>query len=217
MFPNAYDGVKKIYLSEILSLIAVIIGFISGIAAVVGYKATEAGAESVGLSAAFVGGGIVFVIAMIVIFVAFILSIIGVNKASIDEPCFKKAYAWIAVELIGSIAVNMTKDGSVLNLGADIIYQVAGILVTLYVIEGIISLAKRMEKTDIAAKGTKVRNTILTVYIIALIFTIVSGFMSQSETMVAVAGIIGLIGLIITIVAYVMYLKLLSKAKNMLA
>ena len=42
MYPNAHDGIKKIYLGEVLSLIAVVVGSIAGIAAIIGYKVSEA-------------------------------------------------------------------------------------------------------------------------------------------------------------------------------
>ena len=85
MYPNAHNGIKKIYLGEILSLIAVIVGGIAGVAAIIGYKLSEAGTEGIGASAAFVGGGIVVIIAGILAFVAFILNILGISNASVDE------------------------------------------------------------------------------------------------------------------------------------
>ena len=41
MFPNAYNGIKKIYLGEILSLIAVVVGGIAGVTALIGADAIE--------------------------------------------------------------------------------------------------------------------------------------------------------------------------------
>ena len=217
MFPNAYEGIKKIYLGEILSIIAIAVGSIAGVAAIIGYKATEAGSEEVGASAAFVGGGIAVIIAGIIAIVAFILNILGISRASQDEPNFKKAMTWLVVSLIGSVASGMTAEGSFLNLGADIINQVGNMLVTLYVINGVNSLAEKMGRTDLAAKGARLKNVILAVYVISLIFTVISGFMANSDTMTVIAGVLGIIALIVMIVAYFMYLKLLSGAKRMLA
>ncbi len=46
MYPNAHDGIKKIYLGEVLSLIAVVVGSIAGIAAIIGYKVSESPLKS---------------------------------------------------------------------------------------------------------------------------------------------------------------------------
>lgn len=217
MFPNAYDGIKKIYLGEILSLIAIVIGGIAGVAAVIGYKLTEAGAEEVGASAAFVGGGIVVIIAGILAIVSFILNILGISKASIDEPYFKKAMTWLVISLIGSVIVGMTTEGTAANLAADFIHQAGQLMVTFYVIDGVNSLANKLGRTDLAAKGMKLKNMIVGVYAIGLVLTLISGFMSNSDTMTVIAGVLGVVALIIMVIAYVVYLKLLFGAKQMLA
>ena len=219
MFPNAYDGIKKIYLGEILSLISIVVGGIAGIVAVIGYTLTEAAVEEIDAGAALVGGGIVVIIAGILGLVAFVLNIVGISKASQDEPFFKKAMIWLVVGLAGSILVGMTSEneGSFLNLAADFISQIAQLFVTFYVIDGINSLANKLGRTDVAAKGSKLKNLIIGVYAIGLVLTLISGFMAGNETMETIAGILGIIALILMVIAYVVYLKLLSGAKKMLA
>ena len=217
MYPNAHNGIKKIYLGEILSLIAVIVGGIAGVAAIIGYKLSEAGTEGIGASAAFVGGGIVVIIAGILAFVAFILNILGISNASIDEPCFKKAMLWLVIGLLGSIAMGMTKEGSALNLAAELVYSIGQIFVTFYVIDGIVSLAHKVGSSEVAAKGAKLKNVIIGIYVISLVLTVISKFVSGSDTMTVIAGVLAVIALIALVVAYFMYLSLLSRAKKMLA
>jgi len=217
MYPNAHDGIKKIYLGEVLSLIAVVVGSIAGIAAVIGYKVSEAGTDEIGASAAFVGGGIVVVIAGILALAAFILNILGISNASKDEPFFRKAMLWLVIGLIGSVATGMTKEGSALNLAADLVYQIGQIFVTFYVIDGVVSLAHKVGSSEVAAKGAKLKNVIIGIYVISLVLTVISKFVSGSDTMTVIAGVIAVIALIAMVIAYFMYLNLLSRAKQMLA
>ncbi|MBP3758225.1 MAG: hypothetical protein J6I83_00090 [Firmicutes bacterium] len=217
MFPNAYNGVKKIYLAEILGLIAAVIGGIAGIAAAVGILAKEAGEQGSGYDAAVFGGGVVVIIAGILLLISFILNVLGISKASQDEPNFKKAMIWLIISLIGSFALGMTNEGSAINIAANFVYQAADVLVTFFVINGLISLAEKLGRSDLAARGTKLKNLIIGIYVIALVVSLISAFMANSETMETIAGVLACAALIIMIIAYFMYLKLLSRARNMLA
>ena len=217
MYPNAYDGIKKIYLAEILTLISTIIACVATVVAAIGLKSADGGAEDIGAASAIVGGGAVLIISGIIILVAFILNILGISRASKDEENFKKAMTWLLISLIGSLAAGFTKDGSFINLACDLVYQIGNILVTFYVIDGVISLARKIGREDLVSRGTKLKGMIIAVYVIGFALTLISGFMKQSDAMSVISGVLAVIALIVMIVAYVMYLKLLSGGKKMLA
>ena len=105
-FTNAYQGVKKIFAAEILSLICSICATVTLALPVVGVIA--AANNSQGGTVASLGGFAVLAIAsMVLAIIAFIFKLIGVNKASKDEPSFKIALylilAGIAVSVAGGI------------------------------------------------------------------------------------------------------------------
>ena len=218
MYPNAYNGIKKIYTAEILSLIAAIIGIIAAIAALAGVYAIDAGKETDGAIAALLGGGAIILISGILVIIAFIIQIIGISNASKDEPLFKKAMTWLIIGLVASIVISFLPEDSMetLDMVADLVKGIADIFVIMYVIDGVISLAKKIGKSSIAAKGAKIKNMIIVVYAIGLILTVIDGFMTENDTTVVISGVLGIIALIVMIAAYLMYLKLLSRAKKML-
>ena len=217
MYPNAYNGIKKIFTAEVLSLISALIGVFAAIVAVVGLQHVDAGAEDIGSASAFVGGGLVLIISGIVAIVAFILKIVGVSNAAVDEPNFKKASSWILAGIVCSIATSMTTDGTLLHLAASVLYTVCQLYVTMYVIDGVCSLAEKIGRTDFAQKGAKLKNIIIGIYVISLVLTVISKFVSGSDTMTVIAGVLAVIALIAMVIAYFMYLNLLSRAKQMLA
>ena len=124
---------------------------------------------------------------------------------------------WLVIGLLGSIAMGMTKEGSALNLAAELVYSIGQIFVTFYVIVGIVSLAHKVGSSEVAAKGAKLKNVIIVIYVISLVLTVISKFVSGSDTMTVIAGVLAVIALIALVVAYFMYLSLLSRAKKMLA
>ena len=124
---------------------------------------------------------------------------------------------WLIIGLIGSIATGMTKEGSTLNLAANLVYQIGQIFVTFYVIDGVVSLAHKVGSSEVADKGAKLKNVIIGIYVISRVLTVISKFVSGSDTMTVIAGVLAVIALIAMVIAYFMYLNLLSRAKQMLA
>ena len=107
-FPNAYNGVKKIFSAEILHLVAVIlmaVGLVTAvIAGVVGTAVGDAAELTEGEFVVTVGGiiGAVSILAVggILALIAFILQIVGVGQAMKDESYFKTAFIFIFVSVI---------------------------------------------------------------------------------------------------------------------
>ena len=73
-FPNALEGVKKIYKAEIIALIGAVVGFVAALLSLIGM-------QSGGLGGMAVAG--VLIIAMSVLFIiGFIMNIVGCRSAT---------------------------------------------------------------------------------------------------------------------------------------
>ena len=222
-FPNAANGVKKIFTAEILTLISNFCVFGTAVLMIVALAST-AGAVANGSEGAAVGalasgaGTIVFAIGSLVLaIIAFILNIVGITKASKDESSFKTALyallAGIVLSVLGNALTNV--NGYIASL-LQALQVVAELLVILYVIQGIRYLALKLNKPEIDQKGQnlfKVIFAILVLQFIARMVVLFFGGMAASIT----AAIIALIAIILSIVEYVLYLIFLAKAKKMLA
>ena len=214
-FPNAAAGVKKIFTSEILSLIAGLLSVIAAIGGVVlAAAATSADNSSDAATAAGLTGLGIFAVfgigAAILLVIAFILKLVGINKAKVDESAFKTAMIFVLVGIVATLIGGFINNDTVKSI-FDIISSVASLCVTLYIIQGIKNLADQLNDGAVSAKGSKIFMLIACIYCIRILASIISLFAPT------VAGILELVGAIVSIVQYIIFLTYLSQAKKMLA
>ena len=146
-FPNAYNGVKKIFSAEILHLVAVIlmaVGLVTAvIAGVVGTAVGDAAELTEGEFVVTVGGiiGAVSILAVggILALIAFILQIVGVGQAMKDESYFKTAFIFIFVGIACTV-LSCIPDTVLTDFFISLfrtLGQISQLLVTIYIIGGI--------------------------------------------------------------------------------
>ena len=221
-FPNAANGVKKIFTAEILSLIAGICMFVMIVLLVVALAAANAvsgGSDGAAVGAVASGAGtLVFGIGSgVLAIIAFILNIVGISKASKDEESFRMAlYAVIGGIILTVIGTAFNNVNGYVSSIMQALQVVADLLVLLYVIQGIRYLSLKLNRPDIDRKGQnlfKIIFVVLVLQFIARIVVIIFGGMAASIT----AAIIALIAVILSVIEYILYLAFLAKAKKMLA
>ena len=209
-FPNALEGVKKIYKAEIIGLIGAIVGVVAALLFLIGVGAENAGA-------AVIGGVLMIAVAVLAI-IAFIINIIGLNKAKLDDQNFKTALYITIVGIVASILLGFSKEGSFLSSFGDNLSDICKFLVTWFVCTGIITLADKLGDAEMNERGVKTRKYLLVTWVFKIALTIIGNIFesSQSTGVAVVAFILVLIAAVIEVVVYVLYLKLLSKATVML-
>ena len=216
-FPNAFEGVKKIFTAEILSLIArvcVLVAAIGGLAAVGAVAVADSvdgdSVITVGLAGAGLAG-IFGVAAGVIAIIAFILQIVGINKAKADEPAFKTAMIFILVAIAASGVGSIFSGNETLQSIAQIVTDVAGLCVTLYIIQGIKRLADRLNNGAVSAKGNQIFLLIAVMYGVVLLANLIGLFAPM------ISGVLAIVAAVVGIVQYFFFLSYLSQAKKMLA
>ena len=209
-FPNAYEGIKKVFTSQILSLISSACLFVAAIVAL--------GAGLTGSVAGVAGGGLLGLAGLVLSILALIFNLIGLYRASADEQQFKTAFTLSLVSLIAGIVLGIISffAGDLVTVISSIVSQILGILIIRYVFEGISSLAMKLGRSEIAESGGKLLIFLYVVYIVSIVLYIIQVF-SLSPAMAATASIMSLLANIASIVGYILYLVHLSKAKDMLS
>ena len=96
---SAKRGVGMIYIGEILSLCAIVLAAVSSV--IVALSATNGGATNIS-DGGLAGIGLIAILTVVAVIIAFIFQVIGVSRASKEEPEFKKAMAF----LIGGLIVS---------------------------------------------------------------------------------------------------------------
>ena len=222
MFPNAANGVKKIYTAEILMLIATLVSIIAAIAMVIG-GATAVAAQEVGSNAAMVaaggsilGAGLFVFVAAVLSIIAFIMNIVGVKNAAKDEEQFKAAMTVIIIGIICALVTGLFRSVPLLAEIAKNVTKICEILTTFYILSGIIHLAEQLGDTEMSSRGQAIRKLILIIWVISLVINIISSIFTVAPAMTAIGGVLAIVALAISLVSYIMYLRLLSQARKML-
>ena len=219
-FPNAFNGSKKIFLAEILSLITSVLLIIGALVAVSAVKA-ETGDGAVG---SLVGGGTLIIVGGIVAIVAFIIQIIGINACAKDEPAFKNAlYAIIAGIIASVISSAVSASAPTVSSIFSAISALASLGAVVFVIKGFINLANQLGRSDVAASGKTVLYVSVGLLLLSVVLTFISGVITPSDltsvnlSSYKTAQILSLIASVLSIGQTIVYLLFLKKSKDMLA
>ena len=209
MFPNAYEGVKKIHKAEILSIVAAVLSLVAGILGGITDKNPESGAV--------VGAALVVIVAAVLMMVASVICIVGVNKASKDEPAFKNAVFMLLIGVAANALVTSFSTNQLISGIGNALAYVSGILGSYFVCTGIINLADRMGDGNLSARGKTVRKALAWIWSVSAGLNLLSAFFTGSQGMAAAVTVSSIVSGIASIVAFFFYIGLLGKAKLSLA
>ena len=218
-FPNAYQGIKKIFTAEILSLIGaacMIIFAVFGVVALAGMAAASGDTAltgGIGLAVFGLAGGILSLIGLLFL-------MIGTKRAAQDEPIFNQAYMYILCSLILTLASIIISSIWLYGTWDNMSTTVANILAmiaTIFIINGVQNLAKQLNRPDMVATGNTYMILLIVVYAVQIIVRILPVFFGANAATSRVVGILSLAAEIVSLIVYILYLVFLGKAKKMLA
>ena len=210
-FPNAFSGVKKIFSAEIVELIGLLMLAVASILAVLLQSNVNV---SLGVAVVALVLGVASAVLLVI---GAILNIVGLVKAGKDEANFKTALSYViisAVLAVASVVLQNIGFGGSNVCGA--VARATDFLVTYYIIQGIVSLADKLEDSAVSAKGKKLLKVILIAYVISVIGLLVYGLLIANASLMYVSIAVVIVSIVFSIVAYVLYISLLAKAKKML-
>lgn len=226
-YGNTHRGLKKVYTSEVLSLISIIgVALVTaiGLASFGGnYNATtrtiDIPADGAGTGTILIIGGVALCAAVLLI-VALIMQLVGLNQLKVQNKPFRWAFNLAIISLIVGFVSGLLSSVESMKFVAglaDICSDFFEILITIFVIKGIMELAAVMGEDKMVKKGQHVYNVILALLVISIALNVVAGFIQNSEAMLVVAGVLSIVGSILSIVAVLMYLSYLSRSVKMTA
>ena len=213
-FKNAAKGVKRIHTAEILGLIGAILTVIGAIAAVITLASMVVDSAE---GTVFAGGAAaIFMIgAGILMIIAFIMNLVGVSNASKDEGSFKTALIFIILGIVGACVSSIFSANATVSTIGMMITSVSNLLVTVFIIMGIIKIADKLNNDSVSNKGANILKMIIVVNVLDIIANLIVLIMG-GQTASVVAGIIAIVAGVLNVVQYFMFLSYLSKANKML-
>lgn len=209
---SAKRGVGMIYIGEILSLCAVVLAAVSSV--IVALSATNGGTTNIS-DGGLAGIGLIAILAFIAVFLAFIFQVVGIGRASKEEPEFKKAMAFLIGGLIVSFVAGFFGNSEVVKDIAGMLGNFCNLMVTIYIIQGCSYLAKKVGDEHVEKMASSTVKIITALYVVSILLGLVTAFISSRE-MVVVAGILAIVIAVVSVIAYILFLKVLSQTKNIL-
>jgi hypothetical protein len=199
-YPNAYKGVKKIFLAEILMLL----GALLSIAAVI---ILSTGGVTV--------SGIFAVAVPILALIAFILNLVGVINCRKDDESFKIAFYVTLIGIVCSIISAIFSTNETLVVWMQLVQTLCNLFASYYILGGIANLAGTYPDNATKELALKARSLLIFTFLASAIIRLISNiFNIQNEVVLLILGIVILV---LEIVSYVLYLRALAAGKNMLA
>ncbi len=213
-FPNAAKGVSRIFLAEILKLIAAAATLIGAFMVFMAIGSGAGGNGTASLSSGIGALGLLSAAGVLSI-LGFILNIVGIVNASKDEESFKTALICLVIGIVTSIISGFFANNPTLASICNIASEILNLVVTIMVIIGIMRLAERLHNPAISAKASTQLKLIVAINVLALICNIIVTFMGGRAASV-IASILAIVAAVLSIIQYILYLIFLSQAKAML-
>ena len=213
-FPNAYRGVKKIWLAEMLMLLAAIVGIIMVI--VMAANGTMVGEDIVINEGVKTPIAVFGIVTAVIALVAFILNLIGLINANNDDFAFRIALLVTILGIVASAISAIWSNNETLNKWMDTALTICSMFASYYVLTGIANLAEKMSDAATKAVALKSRTLVEGSFCATALFKlIISIFKIQDGS--TISTILAVVALLLELVSYILYLRALSKGKKMLA
>ena len=213
-FPNAYRGVKKIWLAELLMLLAAIVGIIMVI--VMAANGTMVGEDIVINEGVKTPIAVLGIITAVILLIGFILNLVGLINANNDDSAFRIALLVTILGVVASAISAIWSNNETLNKWMDTAITICSMFASYYVLTGIANLAEKMSDAATKALALKSRTLVEGSFCATALFKlIISIFKIQDGS--TISTILAVIALLLELVSYILYLRALSKGKKMLA
>lgn len=187
-YPNAAEGVKKIYISQLIAIAAAVlvvipwIGFIGTVLAIVGL----------------------------------VFYILGLKKAGADGDGYNKAFTYVVISLVltfvKAIVSFIPIVGPILSKVLNIVSSVLDLLALNAVITTTCGLLGNVGAAELAENG----QSVWTMCMVCTVISIVCNLLGLIPLINILAGIVGFIAAIFSIVAMIRYIIFLNKAATAL-
>ena len=214
-FPNAFSGVKKIWLAEILMLLAAVIGII--LIFVIAANGTLVGEDEIVINeAAKTPISILGIVSAVVALVAFVLNLVGLIIARKDDSGFRIALLVTVLGIIASAVSAIWSTNAGLVKWMDTLTTIFSMFASYYVLTGIANLADQIPDAETKALALKSRTLVEGSFCLTVIFKlIINIFNIQNGS--TIYTILAVVAMLLELVSYILYLRALSKGKKMLA
>ena len=214
-FPNTFKGIKKIWIAEMLMLLAAVLSivlvFVIAGNSVVIDDAVVVNTEAVKTPTAIIGIG-----AAVIILVAFLLNLIGIINCRKDDKNFINAlFATLLGVVCGVVNAIWGESNPRLGSWMEFVMVMESCYASYYVLTGVSNMSEAYPDEATKKLVDKSRNWLLGSFSLSAgLKLIVDIFNIQDGTPKTIMAIVAVLA---EIISYIIYLMALNKSKKMLA
>lgn len=212
-YPNAQKGISKIYLSELLNLLADIA---IGIVLVILVMHYQSATQDIRMGGAAVLLLVCSAAGTILNFISLIMMVIGTVQTAKDQLLFRPVMILTLVNIAVATATAFFPVDTYLSNFGTVAGQLISLICSLLIILGISRMATQLQNTAVNAKCAGMLKIVLGIGAVALLVRLFNIFMVST----AAQGVnisLAVFSLVLNVLQYIFYLPLLSSAKKMLA
>ncbi len=188
-YPNAAVGVKKIFTSQIISIIAALIMIIPLIGPLVG---------------------------CILAIVGFVFYIMGLKKAGEDDEGYNKAVTYVIINIVIAVVSALVSwipfVGAIISSLLSVVSSVINLVILNTVITTTSGLLSNVGSAELAEKG----KSIWKMYLICTVISVVCDLLALIPILGTIAGGVAVVAAIALIVAMVRYMLFLNNSASAL-
>ena len=214
-FPNAFRGIKKIWLAELLMLLAAVVGIIL-IVVILLQALHRSHFDVVNKAAVETPAAILGIITALIALVAFVLNLLGLINARKDDAAFKVALLVTVLGIVASAISAIWSTNAGLVKWMDTVLTICSLFASYYVLTGIANLAEQFPDEATKALALKSRTLVEGTFCATAIFKLIINIFKIQDGS-TIYTILSIIALVLELVSYILYLRALSKGKKMLA
>ena len=216
-YPNAAKGIRKIWIAEILGIVAAVLAIVLVfMVAANNIDTSISGEEAVqAFEAAKITGPVVAlgICMSLIMVVSYILNLIGISNAAKDEEGFKRAlWVLLASMAFGIVAAILQNSNPRVSNWLEVPSTLFELVVTIYVLEGIGNLARNLGKNDIVDLSKQCKTWLLCALVLSAAAQAFVALGTEGSVLNTTSGVAAAL---LQIVAYVVYLRVLNKARQM--
>ena len=214
-FPHAYKGVTKLFIAEVITIIATLVGLTSAIVAVINIDNTAVAAT---LSALAIVSGVALI-------VAFVLELIGLLQGKADEDRFRSAFFAIIFAIIFSVAatiigsLNLGNGGAIAANVLSTLATIISVFVSVLILLGLSNLADRLGNQPMVEKGHRLINWVIILFIVSTLLGLFPNFfysLATEQVWAVIFSVFAIVALVIEVLVYINIVIYLYRSMKML-
>lgn len=213
-YPNAFKGVKKIWLAELLLLFMAVLSL--AIIIIVAVNGTLEGDQIIVSDTVLGVVGAITIITALIAIVAFVLHLVGLIGARKDEDSFKNALIMVLIGIVASVISSIWSNNTRLVKSMEVVTTLCNLFSSYYVLTGIANLADTYPDEDTKAIVLKSRSLLVGTFCATAVFKCIVTFFNLQEGS-TVYSILAIVAMVLELLSYILYLRALNKGKNMLS